>query len=419
MFIFFQDTFAKLMSDMPEPFNLPQYSSVGKIKLKRPSAPSVPAPALPVASNTAISAPAPHLPVAHATAVPPPPPPTIQLMAPAPPPSVIPPAQSLPIARATAGPSLPVAYATATSSNPQTPKPGAKAPAKAPAKAAPRVRNQAAKTPVGKPALPHTSAQAYPQPSAPGYPSNAPYANGGQLHSTLTPQAIRTPTPRTASPNVPTYHHYQPPGTVYGTPTTPYPHVPAPGNIPPQISVATPSPVPPPPTAHPLQAATVTIEPSDRVVRLDHEDGVSSWFVRLNTSEVSLKISDVCFLPEDDETSPTTEIAGVDESLDDAMDVVVDDIDTSPTRRKRKGGRKPGGKVKKEDVKTASAPSASTKVTTPKQHIHAQIKLNGTITNTVDAGSEEWHIKPVAGTFNVIEVGSYEGASWKIYVQTA
>jgi hypothetical protein len=42
--------FARLMADMPEPFALPQYSgggggssSVGKIKLKRPVAPAVPA----------------------------------------------------------------------------------------------------------------------------------------------------------------------------------------------------------------------------------------------------------------------------------------------------------------------------------------------------------------------------------------
>jgi hypothetical protein len=403
-----------LMSDMPEPFNLPQYSSVGKIKLKRPSVPNVPAPALPVASNTTESAPAPQLPVAHATAAPPPPPPSIQPTAPAPAPSAVPPAQSLPIARATAGPSLPIAHATTVSSNPQTPKPGGKALAKA----APRIRNQGAKTPVGKPALPHTPAQAYPQPSAPGYPSNTPYPNGGQLHSTLTPQAIRAPAPRAAAPNVPTYHHYQPPGAVHGTPTAAYPHAPAPANIPPQIPVATPSPVPPPPTAHPLQGATVTIEPSDRVVRLDHEDGVSSWFVRLSTSEVGLKISDVCFLPEDGETSPTAETAAADENMDDAMDVVVDDVDTSPTRRKRKGGRKPGGKVKKEDIKTAPTPSVAAKVAAPKQQIQAQIKLNGTITNTVDAGTEEWHIKPVAGTFNVVEVGSHGGASWKIYVQT-
>jgi hypothetical protein len=181
-----------------------------------------------------------------------------------------------------------------------------------------------------------------------------------------------------------------------------------------------PIPVPVHLTAHPLESVTIIVNPSNRLVELNHEEGVSRWFVNLGPFETSLKISEIAFLPEEEEDEE--QATGVNGVVDDAMDVVVDDEEpsSSPSRGRKKKGKK-GGKKEKEkekekkgEVKVAPKPPSS--AVTKKDPPQVLVKLNDLVLEATDS---TWYAKPVLGTFNVLEIGSHGGVMWKVYVQVA
>ncbi|KAL1739711.1 Bromodomain-containing protein, partial [Schizophyllum fasciatum] len=317
-----RDTFHQLMSDMPAPFSLPQYSAVPtgapKIKLKLGKA----AQETPVASSSThltLRVPAPH---AHE--------PPVKPAAPEP---------TLPVAQVTATKAAVSAPKAPPAAKPPPPKPEAK-PTTAPVNPKPDVPAAPA-TPAAIRSAPSiitfsgVSASSAASPLTPSVssPSVANAQRAARVPRTATPRSVpkvqqpkpqqarlpTVPTPRSSTstpkfePFVPQYStptfSYYPASAPASAPalshsTPPAPHLPPPVP-PPVIAVpAAPAKSPDPPPLDPsrqIRSILMRTQPRGRCIPLDHREGVKSWAIRLGPSERALHFSRLCFIGQEEE----------------------------------------------------------------------------------------------------------------------
>lgn len=191
-----------------------------------------------------------------------------------------------------------------------------------------------------------------------------------QLAAAAASQPVRT---ATASPAIAALPHLQPQAT-------------------PQ-----PSKSPNPENKHSFKFIQLKVEPSNRVIGLDHQDGVTTWVMRLAPGEKSVKTSRIVFLEEEGDDASDAEQE--DEEGEDAEPVM---------KIARKRGRPP--KVKKP----APKPVKSKKRKPAASIDDVRVKLNGQAKPTPD--SKIWTLDLASG-WNIIEVTEKGGAAWHIHME--
>lgn len=359
-----RNDFRRLMSDLPPPFTIERYSkpTTTKIKIKVPGA----------ASNTSgtkatASQPTPSAPI------------------PAPEPTL--PHTSTIAVRA------PPVKSTSVPSPPQpTPKP-----------AAPAVVARAA---VQAPAPPASAPMATPASSA-HIPS-----------SSSTPQPQPTPTVSPAHTNI-TFSQYSKPANLTkhnpaGTPGSAPSKALATPVVNHQVAVVaqtaqvhsmskSPAPVH---YAHQLSLILIKTEPRGRQFNLDYREGVRSWSILLGPEDKSLRVEEITFMGDEEESS------GGEEEVDDedAMDVDAT-MKNGKKKVKRGRGRPPkvpkGGGVKAKPVRpTKKKPKLG----------EVQVKINGSVVQELEGHSSEWSVDVPLGS-STLEMGEKGGLIWKVYTQ--
>lgn len=359
-----RNDFRRLMSDLPPPFTIERYSkpTTTKIKIKVPGA----------ASNTSgtkatASQPTPSAPI------------------PAPEPTL--PHTSTIAVRA------PPVKSTSVPSPPQpTPKP-----------AAPAVVARAA---VQAPAPPASAPMATPASSA-HIPS-----------SSSTPQPQPTPTVSPAHTNI-TFSQYSKPANLTkhnpaGTPGSAPSKALATPVVNHQVAVVaqtaqvhsmskSPAPVH---YAHQLSLILIKTEPRGRQFNLDYREGVRSWSILLGPEDKSLRVEEITFMGDEEESS------GGEEEVDDedAMDVDAT-MKNGKKKVKRGRGRPPkvpkGGGVKAKPVRpTKKKPKLG----------EVQVKINGSVVQELEGHSSKWSVDVPLGS-STLEMGEKGGLIWKVYTQ--
>ncbi|KAF9502340.1 Bromodomain-containing protein [Pleurotus eryngii] len=158
-----------------------------------------------------------------------------------------------------------------------------------------------------------------------------------------------------------------------------------------------PSKSPNPENKHSFKFIQLKIEPSNRMIGLDHQDGVTTWVTRLAPGEKSVKTSRIVFLEEEGDDASDGEQE--DEEGEDAEPVM---------KIARKRGRPP--KVKKP----APKPVKSKKRKPAASIDDVRVKLNGQAKPTPD--SKVWTLDLASG-WNIIEVTEKGGAAWHIHME--
>ncbi|KAJ3511349.1 hypothetical protein NLJ89_g4141 [Agrocybe chaxingu] len=364
-----RDTFRQLMSDLPPPHALQEYTKPSnKIKIRRPQ------PAQPTAS-TSTTQPAKHesgssslllrVPAAH--------PATSAKTA----------SQAPAIAPAPPPPTLPVAP------NKVAPKASTPAPPKA---STPQVQAQVKR--------------ATPQPPV----QTVSFINATPLHYPQTAQPACVPPAPVVAPSTTAAPPVLRPSSAVNAHSTS--HSPAPVVL---------------PLSHQLKSVTLRIQPRDRVLTLDRRDGVKSWAVRLVPGETSVLVSDVTYMQDDEDDSSDEEDADADkhEKDEDDMDVDVEKETPSPPRNgKKKGKARARGRPPKASTvaaKAAQAAAAAKAEKAAKKKAVAklgeiQLKLNTFVVKEQPEKPGEWSVYLPVGS-NVIEVGEIGGMIWKVYAE--
>ncbi|KAF5388521.1 hypothetical protein D9757_004691 [Collybiopsis confluens] len=399
-----RDYFRQLMTDLPAPHALPQYSQPPKIKIKMPAAlPKVeePAPALAPPPTISLRVPAP----AKAAA-------SKHPEAKAPEVKVRPPSPKLPSTTTIFPRPATVAIGSRGShscpgtcrSRPETsteipcPAPATvSTPKLAPVKAQSSLKTVAQPVPKPQPARQvktRTPQSRTPQPTVPIlqlHPTTAPsYTNlaTNVSFAKLSPLSYMQ-SPAVAQPAVPVPSYFPPPTTQ-----------PAPTPAPVFAKAPTPPPILPP--SHQLRYVALRSEPRGRVLRLDNRDGVTSWAMRLERDEKSLSVREIVFMTEPGDTSEEEEEEEEDESDEDAA---------KPEQPVKKRGRGRPPKVMKTSVKTALPKKKKLK-----KRGETQVKVNGTLVNEEEENGGGWSVELVAGR-NVLEVGEQGGLMWRVYAE--
>ncbi|KAG2368854.1 Bromodomain-containing protein [Suillus spraguei] len=353
--IILRDYFRQLMSDMPEPYALSQYSKPpAKIKLKVPG-----------------------------------------------------------VAAATAGPSTTIASsstkpqekegATGGSLTLRLPASGGNAKSSAqssinqlpPGAGVPIPTTTPIPTPLPTPVVQVTQTKAAPSPQVSAQPSQY------QPAAAAKPQYY---------PNA-TYHQYTHPAPAPPTPAIPSSTIrtqPAP-----QVQTSQSVSRSPPPVLaghRPLKGVFLITKPRGRPFWLDHRDGVKSWAIRLGQGEKSISIAEIRFFGDDDETGDE-EGDGNDEQPDD------EEEEEEPSPRKRGRGRppkNPKAKAKAAALAKKAEQKKSQNAPTPQKE-SILINLNGTAMNEkLEDGV--WNMDLQVGS-NVLEVGEKSGHVWKVYFE--
>lgn len=371
-----KNTFRQLMSDLPPPHALPQYSQpVGKIKIK---------PSVMQASSSGSSLKL-RIPTTQSAQKDTAPAPVVQPKpTPAPAPTL-----GLPVARNTARPVPPSAAAPIPVKSPPSPKlPVMKASAqpKAPPKPAP-VPNQRKSTPAQPPPVP---AQHYPATSYAKPPASIPQTRSSHVQ-------VKAPEPGYTPPLAPIQNQHVPAAA------------PAPTPVPQPVKAATPLPV----HQHQLKCAKVEIKPNGRTLWLDQRDGVKCWAVRLASGESRLALSDVAFLEQhDDEDDSDGDEHEEDDAGEDDMDVDTTPKKRGPGRPRKDQAKKRGRPPTRSSARVATLKSAKKKLDRPGE---IQVKLNKAILSQATEAEGMWDIHVPAGS-SVLEVGEVDGMTWKLYI---
>ncbi|KAK0465549.1 RSC complex protein [Desarmillaria tabescens] len=358
-----RNDFRRLMSDLPPPFTIERYSkpTTNKIKIKVPGAASNAS-----VSKAAASQPAPP---AHAPA----------------------PEPTLPHT-STIAVRVPPAKSTPLPSPPQpTPKPVA-------------------------PAATVRAVAPAPAPSAPA-PVATPASSAHVPSSSSTPQPQPTPTMPPAHANI-TFSQYSKPvnltkvNAAVAQPAAPSKNSATPVPNPQVAMVAqtaqahSMSKSPPVNYAHQLRLVLIKTEPRGRQFNLDHRDGVRSWSMLLGPEDKSLRVEEISFMGDDEESS------GGEEEVDDedAMDMDAS-MKNGKKKVKRGRGRPPkvpkGGGVKVKPVRTTKKKPKLGEV---------QVKINGSVVQELEEHSSKWSVDVPLGS-STLEVGEKGGLIWKVYTQ--
>lgn len=160
----------------------------------------------------------------------------------------------------------------------------------------------------------------------------------------------------------------------------------------------------------PLKEVVVTVKPHGRSFWLDYRDGVRSWAMKLGRGEISLSISEIKFLGDEDRDSS-------DEDAD-AQDLEEEE-EEEPMPKKRGRGRPPKNSKAKAKAVTAKksdlAGKKALKAVTPSRE-SIQIVLNGKPVGEKPEQEGVWDVDLQIGS-NVLEVGEKDGHVWKVYLE--
>ncbi|PPQ73377.1 hypothetical protein CVT26_015480 [Gymnopilus dilepis] len=388
-----REYFRQLMSDLPPPHNLPEYTRPSnKIKIRPPQAvqPATSGSAHPTTKHEAGSSPV-------MLRVPAQPKPTPQASTSATPIPVQPVSNKLPapakpaLAKPTPTPALPTPVPV------PTPAPAAKA---APSPAKPKPKD------LPPPAQPIQTKAPNPVPA-----SQQPVSF---IHATPSHYPQRTAYIPTAQPTPPVAT----PTTEIARPTSSA-HV----NIPSASQSPAPTSLPP---SHQLKSVHLRVQPTGRILTLDHRDMVKCWALRLMPGEANVLVSEVSFMgeEEDEESSDEEEHDAEKHEDEDAMDVDVDVESTetaSPTKNGRRKGKAKGRARPTRNTRSAqaaqalkAAQAAKKKAVTKIGDVH--LKLNKFAVKEQPEKPGEWNVYFPVGS-NVIEVGESGGMTWKVYVE--
>ncbi|KAF4612236.1 hypothetical protein D9613_004216 [Agrocybe pediades] len=385
-----RDYFRQLMSDLPAPYNLPEYSKPSnKIKIKPPQSAqatksSTTAPASKQESGSSsllLRVPAPHPPKPSS------PPKSAAKPKPASPPKNVAAVPAAPPPE----PTLPVAPVR------QPPKQPAQPAAAAPVRTVtPRVAKAATPHPP-PPAQPAQQTISFVNATPAHYP-RAPYVPPPSIAT-----AVSAPAPLPAPAAAAALRPSSALNVAHSTSQSPAPPVLSPN--------------------HQLKSINLRIDPKGRKLGLDHRDGVKSWALRLLPGETSVYLSNVCFLGDEEEEEHSSE---EEEEEDMDMDVDVEAADVSPSksangRRKGKGrgrGRPPKAAVlaAKAAQAAAAAKAAKIKKKAATKVGEVQLKLNKFQVKEQPEKPGEWSVYLPVGS-NVIEIGEVGGMVWKIYAE--
>ncbi|KAG9314100.1 Bromodomain-containing protein [Chiua virens] len=217
------------------------------------------------------------------------------------------------------------------------------------------------------------------------------------------PQFSTTPQ-YTHYPNA-TYHPMAQPAAVPKPPTSIAP------TAPPARNAHAVSRSPPPSLSghRPLKGVFVTVKPQERSFWLDHRDGVKSWAMKLGRGEVSLSISEIKFLGDEERDSSDEDV--------DAQDIEEEEEELVPKKRGR--GRPPkNSKAKAKTIPTKKSEPAgkkASKAATPSRE-NMYIVLNGKPVGEKPEQEGVWEMELQSGP-NVLEVGEKGGHVWKVYLE--
>lgn len=263
----------------------------------------------------------------------------------------------------------------------------------APATKAPKFQSKSQTQPPAKAPTPQAPAQGVSFINAtPSHYPRAPY---------VPPPPAHTPGPTTTSTTPPVFH---PPPVLnsYSASQSPAPVV--------------------LPLNRQLRSINLRIQPTGRVLSLDHRDGVKGWAVRLGSGESSIIISNILYLGDDDEEESSADENEAEKNEDD-MDVDVESGSVSPKSNRRKGkGRGRGRPPKAGSLAAAkAAQAAATKASKaskkkPTKVSEIQLKLNNFVVKEQSDTPGEWNIHLPVGS-STIEVGEVGGMIWKVYAE--
>ncbi|PFH52268.1 hypothetical protein AMATHDRAFT_57287 [Amanita thiersii Skay4041] len=353
-----RDYFRQLMSDLPPPFALPEYSkpSTTKIKIKPQTAQQTTATSPTggqVSGSSSVSSP-------------------VVLRVPAS-------GTSPSVARSQAQPAA-VASTTATAPPVQTTN----------AQLQRAVNAQS----------PQKGSSTTPQPTAQSSMQSIPQPLAGFSHYPNASYHLSTSTTTTTTAN-----------TATATPAVPSK---------PSTVVQSHSPSPSVTSGHQLKYVSLWIQPHNRKLCLDYRDGVKSWAMRLSPQETEIIISDVMFLHDEEEESSGEEEAEPELKQEEEEEEVAEEVPVKNGRKKGKAKAK--GRPHKVQVKTTAAKpkpasSAGSKNKTAKM-AEVQVKLNGLVMKGEEEKEGRWTLSLQSGT-NVLEIGEAGGTLWKVYAERA
>ncbi|KAH9486301.1 Protein polybromo-1 [Psilocybe cubensis] len=371
-----RDYFRQLMSDLPPPHNLPEYTKPSnKIKIKPPHAtqPTASSSHLPAqkqeSAGLTLRVPAPHQhkasPKATTSTLPIPTPTPVPAPATAPTPAPTLPVAPVTAAKKVASPKISTPKTT-TSQLPSSIK--APTPGKAPTPVPPIQQT-----------ISFVNATSSHYPRAPYAPPNA--------------TSVPSPVPTPLQPNA-------------IRPTS-------------AVSIAhsasqSPAPVVLP-LSHQLKSINLRIQPSGRTLSLDHRDGVKGWALRLMPGETTVYVSNIMFMgDEEDEESSEEEEDDID------MDVDVESGSVSPKNGRKKGKGRGRGRPPKATTMAAKAAATKAAKDAKKKTVtkigEVQLKLNKFAVKEQPDQTGEWSVYLPVGS-NVIEVGETGGMVWKVYAE--
>ncbi|KAH7925172.1 Bromodomain-containing protein [Leucogyrophana mollusca] len=411
-----RDYFRQLMSDLPPPHALPQYTkpSPGKIKLKVP----VPGGTAGPSGSTSVPTTA-QLPSQDVATVPS----SLTLRLPGATSATKSPKQSTTV--------LPQAVpsAAATPSTIQTPAPTPAAvpkPVAAPQLPLPTTPLPTAPSPA--PTGSTTTSAPAPAPAPVPAPTPAPAsvpvaaqipAHVTQPRATRSPQVTTQPLPYSTTPS---FSHY--PNATYQAhlnASQPAISAPAPPVYPPAQHTApsaSRSPAPSYSDRRQLKGIFLTTKPRGRPILLDHRDGVKTWAMRLGYGENGVSVAEVKFHGDDEEDGSDQE----DEAQGHLQEE--EEEEEEPVPKKRGRGRPPKNPAAK--AKAAAAAAAAKKAERlPKVRVHKahtplreniHVIVNGTAVSEKVGEQGVWDVDLQVGS-NVLEIGEKGGMFWKVYME--
>ncbi|KAH7916459.1 RSC complex protein [Hygrophoropsis aurantiaca] len=354
-----RDYFRQLMSDLPAPYALPQYSkpSPAKIKLKVPLPSAAAGPSGTSSADTAAPAPSQNG-------------------------SGAPPAIMLKLPGSTSAAKTPTDITPTLSQNTLNPP--------------------AAPAPVPTPVPP---AAAIPKPPRATRPS---------------PQVTTQPLPYSTTPTFSHYPNatYQPHINTTQTATS-IAQPPAPKPVQHTAPSVSRSPAPSFNDHRQLRGVFLTTKPRGRPILLDYRDGVKTWAMRLGYGENGVSIADVKFQGNEEEEGSDQE----DEAHSHLQEEEEEEEEPVPKKRGRgRPPKNPAAKAKAAAAAAAAAkkierpskPHAQKAVTPLRENI--QVIANGTPVNEKNNEQGVWDIDLQVG-MNVLEVGEKGGMIWKVYME--
>ncbi|KAF8625192.1 hypothetical protein AX15_005497 [Amanita polypyramis BW_CC] len=225
-----------------------------------------------------------------------------------------------------------------------------------------------------------------------------------------TPQAAIQST-QAASQATTSYAHY--PNALYHTPTAAAPTPSA------SIAQGTPniaqsqSPTPSATSGHQLKYIFLRVQPNNRKICLDYQDGVKSWVMRLSPTETGVLVGEVTFFHDEEEESSAEEEAEQ-EPKQEEEEYNIEEVSTKNGRRKGKSRAKT--RAQKAQAKSAASKPKALAVKKKVVKIgEVQVKLNGSIIKEEEKDGK-WTVNLPVGS-HVLEIGEAGGILWKVYAE--